>query len=171
MKKHEKQYPDKINRQPAGITAASSVTCHSKNGIDKQTRYTDIKHHAVPVRHTLPHFGAEATALSDADQLPESHPHGVLPAATLTRKAGRAWSEAASRSGSLSVPRSRSPGHDEEHYGPRTPPSSQNDPFPRGLDHIAVSVHPWRAARGYAAVAVGAPGPPPVPLCRDWCAR
>src|SRR5699024_1982613 len=171
MKKHEKQYPDKINRQPAETTAASSVTCPSTNCIDKQPPSCDIKQHAHSVLLTLSGFRSEATPQTYADQFPESNPCGVIRAAILTRKTCRAWSEPTSRSGSLSVPRSRSPGHEEEHYGPRTPPSSQNGPFPRGLDHIVVSVHPWRSARGYAAVAVGAPGAPPVPSSRDWRSR
>jgi hypothetical protein len=54
------------------------------------------------------------------------------------------------RSGPDSLPRpladplSRSPGHEEEHYGDPSTPSSQNDPFRRGLDHIAEIAPRWR---------------------------
>src|SRR5699024_92553 len=106
---------------------------------------------------------SESTLLTHPEHSSDSNPHSVIRAANLSSKTCRAWPERESRSGSLSVPRSRSPGHEEEHYGPRTPPSSQNDPFRRGLDHTPFFVRLWRSAGGYAAVGVGAPGGPAAP--------
>ena len=60
----------------------------------------------------------------------------MIRAAISSRKTLRARSVRESWSGTLAVPCSRCPGHEEEHYGPGAPPSSQNDHFRSGLDHM-----------------------------------
>ncbi len=84
---------------------------------------------------TLSGLRSEATPLTYAAQFSESNRCGVIRAAILSRKIWHAWPVRDSRSGSMSVLRSRCPGHEEEHYGPCAPPSSQNGLFRSGLGH------------------------------------